>query len=100
MAVTDTTPSTERIRFSDSYHIDPDATPESLHDDVNEMLDHARAISLALCHSLTPHAEVDFNHLSSVFAAIANMIDMAQSASDHAHMQLQRERVKPKSKPL
>ncbi|RDD82786.1 hypothetical protein DVJ77_04515 [Dyella tabacisoli] len=53
-----------------------------------------------LCHSLTPNAEVDFSHLSSVFAAIANMIDMAQSASDHAHMQLQRERVKPKSKPL
>ncbi|RDD79839.1 hypothetical protein DVJ77_20470 [Dyella tabacisoli] len=58
------------------------------------------AISLALCHSLTPDAEVDFNHLSSVFAAIANMIDMAQSASDQAHMQLQNEWVRSKSKPL
>lgn len=91
MAATLTAESARRIRFSASYHIDPDATADSLFEDVNELLDHARSISLTLCHSLTSTSEVDVDHLASVFAAIANMIDMAQNASDHAHMQLQRE---------
>lgn len=82
----------EWIRLSATYHIAPDATPESLFDDANELLDHARGIALALCHSLTEHSEVDINHISSSFAAIANMIDMAQSSSSHAHVQLLRER--------
>ncbi|MFC5743169.1 hypothetical protein [Dyella tabacisoli] len=98
MAAIHLTATERRIRLNESYDINPDATPERLFDDVNELLDHARAIALSLCHALTPNAQVDYNHLSSVFAAIANMIDMAQNATEHAHFQLLSKRVKSKSK--
>ncbi|MFC5742318.1 hypothetical protein ACFPZD_12235 [Dyella tabacisoli] len=85
------------MRLSDAYHVAADASADDLLDDAVTLLDYAYSVANAMSHSITENTEMDSHHIAGTFAALATFIDMAQSSSNHAQVQLRYARREAKS---